>query len=205
MGSTREGRITGSQIDWTRIDDWTERLIAERPEAIQHVFAEAGAETPEVVWNPTCDQVPTAPLKFLAARWSACPEGAALPSVGSIDALELEPALGHIILLDPVESGRDFRFRLYGTAIVAVSGFDLSRRLLSQHPASGYVVEFTVAATRAALRRRLPLYTTRRPVGAQDTRKWLRLAIPFADAAGTVARLLVGTVALRSDGALIAR
>jgi hypothetical protein len=168
------------------------------------VFVEQGAEAPEAIWNPTPDQVPTTPLKFLAARWSARDPAVPLPGVASIDALDLQPALGHIILLDPVDGGRDFRFRVYGTAIVAVSGFDLSRRLLSEHPASGYVVEFTIAATRAAMRRRLPLFSTRRPVGAQDTRKWLRLAIPFADAAGAVARLLVGTVALRTTGQLIA-
>lgn len=194
----RGGRIGDPRTDWTRIEDWTALLLADQPQAIQRVFVEAGADAPEVVWNPTADQVPTRPLKFLATRWSG--RDAALPATASIDALELQPALGHIILLDPLDGGRDFRVRLFGSAIAGISGFDLGGRRLSEHPASGYVVEFTVAATRAALRRRLPLFSSRRPVGAQDTRRWLRLAIPFAGDDGTVTRLLVGTVALRNDG-----
>ncbi len=155
------------------------------------------------MWNPTPDQVPTEPLKFLAARWSGRAADAPLPDVASIDPLDLRPALGHIMLLDPVDDGRDFRFRLYGSAVAAVSGFDFTRRLLSEHPASGYVVEFMVATSRAAFRRRLPMFTTRRPVGAQETRTWLRLAIPFAGGAGTVARLLVGSVALGRAGQVL--
>jgi hypothetical protein len=200
---TSERPISATRLDWNRIDDWTERLVSDEPETILRVFAKHGSSHPDVLWNPTAEQVPTPPLKFLAARWSGLASGASLPAVASIDALELKPALGYIILLDPIDDGRDFRVRLFGTSISSVSGFDLSGRLLSDHPASGYVVEFMIAATRAALQRRVPLFTGRRPVGAQDTRRWLRLAIPFADDGGRVGRLLVGTVALGNNDRLI--
>jgi len=147
--------------------------------------------------------MPTRPLRFLAQFWSALTRDGELPHHDKIDPLALQPALGYLMLLDVIEGGMDFRYRLYGSTIANISGFDLTGRLMSEHPASTYVVEFNLAVTRAALRRRTPLYTTRNPLGAQDTKTWPRLALPFSDRDGAVARFLVGTVAIGADGRLV--
>jgi hypothetical protein len=108
--------------------------------------------------------------------------------------------LGRIALLDAVDGGRDFHYRLYGTILARISRFDMTGRLVSQFPASVYAAEFTLAAYRAIVRRRQPLYTERAPVGAEETATWQRIVLPLVDDTGAVARLIAATVAVRGDG-----
>lgn len=195
------------RLDWARIAEWTGHIVAGDLRPIAHAFAMHDAAPPELIWSPRADQMAVPPLRFLAAHWATLTDGATLPSVRRIDALELGPALGYLMLLDPIEptqdGARDFRYRLYGSTVAAISRLDMTGRLLSQHPASAYVGEFGMAAYRAAMVRRQPLYTTRNPVGAEETARWLRLTLPFVDAHGTVIRLLAGTVAGRADGRMV--
>ena len=120
-----------------------------------------------------------------------------------MDPLDLRPALGYVMLLDTVEGGQDFRYRLFGSLIARVSDFDMTGKLLSAHPTSAYVAEFSLAVGRAALRRREPIYTVRRPVGAQDTNLWERLVLPLVDDNDHVTRLMVVATPLDREGTLI--
>jgi hypothetical protein len=203
----RRPAIDVRRLDWARIADWTAHIIAGDLRPIVQAFTAHRADPPEMIWNPRPDQMTAAPLRFLAGHWIRLAGEAALPVVGRIDALELGPALGYLMLLDPVDGplldAQDFRYRLYGSTLAAISRFDMTGRLLSEYPASIYVAEFSMAAYRAVLERRQPLFTARNPVGAEETARWLRLALPFADARGTVIRLLAGTVAVRADGRLV--
>jgi hypothetical protein len=146
----------------------------------------------------------TAPqLRFLRDHWSRLADGGAPPHYRQIDPLAMRPALGYVMLLDAVEGGRDFRYRLYGSLIARVSNLDMTGRLLSDHTASPYVTELGLAVNRAALQRRLPIYTERTPAAAERTIRWQRLALPLVDDAGTVTRLLAGTVPVARDGRII--
>jgi hypothetical protein len=127
----------------------------------------------------------------------------AAPRLLRIDAVELKAALGYMMLLEPVEGGRDFRYRLYGGELARISGFDMTGQCLSDHPVSSYAAEFGIAIYRAAMRRRRPLYTVRHPVGAKVARRWQALALPFVDDAEAVTRLLCATVAVDRDGRMI--
>lgn len=49
-----------------------------------------------------------------------------MPLASEIDALEMRPALGYGMLVEPVDGGADFRDRLYGSNLAAVSGFDMT-------------------------------------------------------------------------------
>jgi hypothetical protein len=107
------------------------------------------------------------------------------------------------MLLDAVGEGHDFRYRLYGSIIASISGFDMTGKLLSEHPSSPYATEFGIATSRAALRRRQPIYTVRSPVGAEQTSSWQRVVLPLVDDSGTVVRLLSGTAPIARDGRVI--
>ena len=72
-------------------------------------------------------------------------------------------------LVDVVDRGADFRSRLFGSKIALVSGFDVTGRLVSQHPASPYIVAFTLAAYRAVLQRGEPMATVHSPPPAVST------------------------------------
>lgn len=190
-------------ICWSRIDEWTDCVGRGDLAPIAKVFMEAGSDRPEAHWNPTPDTLPK-PLAFLVGFWRELARGTP-PHLRHIDALRLKPALGHIMLLDPVDDGRDFRVRLYGTTIARISRLDMTGRLLSEHPASPYTTEYAIAASRAALRRGDPLFTSRKPVAAEYTSRWVRLALAFADDSGAAMRLLVGTVALDRQGRMLAK
>src|SRR3546814_12032099 len=84
----------------------------------------------------------------------------------------MRAALGFVMLLESNDDGRDFRYRLYGSTIARISGFEMTGRLMSSHPASAYAVEFAIASTRACVRRRQPLFTARQPAAAARTRRW---------------------------------
>ena len=187
-------------LDWARIADWTQRIIDGDLVPIARVFADHGAAAPEITWDPAPDQPSAPPLRFLLEHWGAVTRGIELPLARKINPFELAPALGYVMKLEPVEGGRDFRYRLYGSRLIRISGFDMTGKVLSEHPASGCAIEFAIAVYRAAMRRRHPLYTTRHPLGAKFTRRWHRLVLPYADASGSVTRLLCGTVAIGADG-----
>ncbi len=176
--------------------------MSEDLDGIAEVFVEHGAGAPIVIWKPRGEQLRSEPPRHLLAHWSSLAKAPRLPEIQQMDPLDLRPALGYVLLLDVVEGGQDFRYRLFGSAIGSVSGFDMTGKLLSEHPASAYVTEFSLAVGRAAVRRREPIYTLRRPVGAQDTSLWERLVLPLVDD-DRVVRLLVVSTPLDLDGKLI--
>ncbi len=189
-------------LNWPRIDEWTSLVLGDDIAAIAAVFQQHGAGTPEAVRNPTPEQIPPGPLRFLAMHWQTIAAGS-LPHLSEIDPFKLRPALGYLMVLEPIEGGCDFRYRLYGSAIARISGFDMTARRASEHPASAYVSEFGIAVYRATLTARMPIYTTRRPVGAELAMRWHRLTLPFVDDSGTPARILAGTAAIDPGGRLV--
>lgn len=48
------------------------------------------------------------------------------------DALDLGPWLGNILILDVIDGGKDFRYRLIGTRIVSASNRELTGSLVSE-------------------------------------------------------------------------
>jgi hypothetical protein len=170
---------------------------------IAAVFAADGAPAPELVWNPAVEQASAEPLCFLTSYWHGIAAEGQLPHFKQIDPTELRPALGYVMLLDAVDEGRDFRYRLYGSIIASISGFDMTGKLLSEHPSTAYATEFGIATSRAALRRRQSIYTVRSPVGAEQTTSWQRVVLPLVDDSGAVVRLLAGTAPIARDGRVI--
>lgn len=189
-----------STIDWDRTAALTEGLLRDGLDEIVRVFIAQGAGAPFVVWNPRPEQLRSEPARHVLAHWSSLADGARLPGYRQVDPADLRPALGYVLLLDVLEDGWDFRYRLFGSTISSVSGFDLTGKLLSEHPASAYVAEFSIAVGRAATRRRQPIYSLRHPVGAQDTSLWEQLVLPLADENGHVVRLMVVATPLDRDG-----
>jgi hypothetical protein len=84
--------------------------------------------------------------------------------------------------------------------IASVSGFDMTGKLLSEHPAKSYVTEFGLASYRATVQRGEPVYTERHTVDAVHATRWQRIALPLVGDDGAVARILAGTAPLGRDG-----
>jgi PAS domain len=186
------------------VEAWTEALVSEDLAAMQKSFKSHGAWGPKIAWNPQPENLPHEPMRFLLEHWHRLRGARPMPLARDIDALALRPALGFISLLDIVDGGADFRYRLFGTIPSAVSGFDMTRRLLSQHRASAYMVEYFLATYRAVLRRAEPLCTEHRPPTTIMTNAWHRIALPLGDDSGSITRFLSANIPVGHDGKVIA-
>ena len=196
--------IAATSVDWKRIADWAAAVVAGDAEPIAAEFARAGGAAPELMWDPPLDSLPEGPLRALAAHWNSLRGNlGVLPHLRQIDPVYLRPALGYVVLLDAIDGGRDFRYRLFGSAIAGVSGFDMTGRLASELPVSPHVAEFVVALHRAVVARRAPLYAARWPIGALKTVSWQRIALPLVDDDNAVVRLVGGVTPVAYAGRLI--
>ena len=186
-------------VDWARAERWTELLLKEQLAELQAVFAAHGARGPSIKWRPTVDELQWQPMKFALDRWTqAATDG--VPTTRLVDPIEFAPALGYLLLVDILDGGHDFTYRLFGSHVSAVSGFDMTRKKLSEHPASVYIREFSIALYRAAIIRREPAWSHYGPAMAVSTAAWERVVLPLTDDAGTVCRFLVATVPISLDG-----
>lgn len=70
-------------------------------------------------------------LSKLYLHWLDHCEGGKLPSRSQFDVIELQPWLGHLMILKPIEGASDFLYKLHGTALVGIVGEDLTGNYLS--------------------------------------------------------------------------
>lgn len=133
-------------------------------------------------------------LPRLLAWWRGRCGEASPPPVTAIDALDLRFILGWLMVIEAIEGGVDFRYRLYGSKIVDVMGWDLTGRKVSD--TFPEVAGFFCDIYRAALQHRHPVLTRHTPPRAVLVAQWERLILPFVGADGQIARFLVGAVVL---------
>ena len=169
------------------------------------MFEANGALAPRVLWQPTSSQIQTPPLRFLLDYWTKLKGDARLPARRSVDLRALAPISGHEGLLDAVDDGRDFRWQRSSAILVAITGEDMTGRLLSEYATAGFhfnyfLLESGLALCRAAYRRGEPVYIERAPAGAIITYGWHSLLLPLADDAGAVGGLLNGVVPIGTAG-----
>jgi hypothetical protein len=176
----------------------TRSLEAGARDEIDRLFREIDSPPPVTRWDPPDDAFEDGPLRFLLGLWRRRSAGGRLPLSRDIDAVELWPALGYVMLLEPIDDGADFRYRVYGTIIAEHSGIEMTGKQVWDVPAPLVAVYF-LATYRAVYRARRPLYahhTTHHDIQIAD---WSRIILPFADDHGRVDRLLVGNLpSLRS-------
>lgn len=190
-------QISDAELD-RLVDEVTDSIIDTRKGDLTALFQRVRSPTmPVVTWEP--DDLALADhsrLAHLHRHWQQQRRGGDLPLSSAIDPLELGPALGYVMLMEPVGGGDDFLYRLYGTAIADRSGLEMTGKRVREVPVPLVAVYF-LASYRAVLMTRRPLYTrhsTHHAIGFDD---WNRLILPFVDVDGRVDRLLVGNVPTR--------
>ena len=68
----------------------------------------------------------------LVAYWESKKEDDRLPARGDIDPIDIPKLLPHIGLIDVIDGGADFRYRLLGTRLNEVFGEDFTGQLVSE-------------------------------------------------------------------------
>lgn len=199
--SNAEAPIEIPGLDGRRVATWAAALVAGEVHELHETFTAKGGAAPDIVWSPAVDRLSAPQLRFLLRYWSDLAGARAMPVAKEIDALEMRPALGYINLLDAIEGGEDFRYRVFGSIIAAVAGYDMTARNVSALKTTPAMVELALATCRAVVRRGEPLLTEHRPPpSAAPTVAWHDLILPLAGADGSVVRLLVGSVPFARDG-----
>jgi hypothetical protein len=199
--SNAEVAAETSALDGRRVAAWAAALTAGEPHGLYDTFTAKGGAAPDIVWDPPVDRLGAPQLRFLLRYWTELAGTRTMPGTREIDALEMRPALGYINLLDVVEGGEDFRYRVFGSVIAAVAGYDMTGRMVSALKTAPYMAEFALATCRAVVQRGEPLLTEYRPPSsAVPTVAWHGLVLPLAGDSGAVARLLIGSVPFSRDG-----
>lgn len=184
-------RLRGSSDpEWDDASLWSlaERLANDDVGACDAMLEALGGPRPVLSWSPSGKTLPEALLSFLMEWWDAARGDAFAPPVEAVDPHFLRPALGHLSLLDIVDDGADFRYRIHGSLTAARSQWEWTGRLVSTIDTP--MRFFFLVNYRAVLRRPEPLFATHSPPVHVRMTAWHRLILPLRHGAA-VNRLLV--------------
>lgn len=121
-------------------------------------------------------------IRAFLAFCEALPRLDGLPRRDAADPIALRPWLGYVMVLEPLDGDRDFRYRMYGSNIAATSGFDMTGRQVSAF--NSPTGRFFLDCYRRCLREQAPLLTRNVAEHASGMVLWERLMVPFRAANG---------------------
>ncbi len=158
---------------------------------VDRFFEANGVVPPVVVWEPTDADTGTSSLGFLTEFWRRGRIGHGWPPESAIDPVDLRPALGSLLVCEPLEDLSDFRIRLYGSRLALDMGRDLTGSHVSDIDPGSYISSFYLACYRAVALRGVALFTRHTPSKTSFASEISRLMLPFGPAE-RVTRILVG-------------
>ncbi len=158
--------------------------------SVETLFRSHGLEQPHLLWDPSPDEIPVDVLRKLLLHWQGLRQGDGLPNMSRIDPVEFRSMLPHINLLEVIDGGRDFRYRVFSTTLADRLDVEFTGRLISE--VGLFSAPFFTLTYRESLARRLPLLTVHTPPQEISVSQWTRLVLPLQDDAGEVARFITG-------------
>ncbi len=170
----------------------SEAIEYDDPITIENIFRAAGFSPPMIKWDPKPEEIEIEELRFLLNYWLGLKHGDAIPHLSKVDALDLAPCLGYLMVLDIGED--EFTYRVYGSKIARTSGFDLTGKTVSSITSHSFIPTFFNACYRAARNRQIPVLTRHQTPVEVSVYSWTRLILPLVDDSGRIARFLAGNV-----------
>ncbi len=168
-----------------------ESLMAADAGPVDAFFRTHGIGAPSLVWGPSGGDMASRTFDFLIDFWQRGRGERAWPPEDLIDPVELRPALGNLLVCEPLADLSDFRIRLYGSRLALEMGRDLTGSYISDVDPGSYISSFYLACYRAVVIRGMPLFTRHLPSSRSFAADIKRLLLPFGPADG-VNRVLVG-------------
>lgn len=181
---------TGFQI----AAEMREALLEDRLGDVNSVFLSHEAHPPKLCWDPVPETVGDERLRQLLSYWLEKKGAAPAAPMRRIDPAEMRFILGYLMILEVIDGGADFRYRLYGSLIAERFGRDVTGQTVRAFGDSEYIVNFFLATYQTVIERATPLLTTHFPRPGSQTASWTRLILPLSDESGAIARLLVGQI-----------
>jgi len=137
--------------------------------------------------------VPTNPkLLDFYALWRGKCSGGRLPARTDFTLEDLRPYIGRIAILDVIDGGRDFRFRLYGTQIAEEYKGEMTGKSVTAFRANFFAA--IVPGYRRAVETRQPHYDAPEIDDALMLYKWERLVVPLASDGTTIDMIMVCSI-----------
>ncbi len=146
------------------------------------------------------EQVDAPLLNELVAYWDAKRAGRMAPRRSDIDPAELQAHLPRLFLLDVLDAGADFRYRLIGTAIIQGMGRDSTgRRMSDLHADQPAVLKTLLERFRRVVAEKRPVFVRGRVfwVADREHRRFVSAAMPLSDDGATVNMILCEMSLLR--------
>ncbi len=175
----------------------TTDLVAGTTASAARLVVDNGGRPPVSIWWPRPAELELPQLAFLLRYWEGLPRqtNAPGPHLKLIDPLDMREALGFVALIDIVDGGADFLYRVDGTRIAERYGADLTGRRTSETDKGSYAAAFLVAIYRAALKRAEPVFSEHYPSPRSSTAKWSRIVLPLTGDSGRIEHFLAGIIA----------
>lgn len=144
------------------------------------------------------DDVPFQPsddrLIALYRQWRAKQREGRLPARADFSLDELRPLMGRLAILDVVDGGADFRFRLYGSRIAAAYRGEMTGKSIREYRSHFYAK--IAPGYREVVATRTPRYDEMQVDDEMMLYRWERLVLPLATDGATVDMLLVASITL---------
>lgn len=156
--------------------------------SINAFFHDNEVDEPIIQWGSEIGDLELSAMEHLKSYWHDISSRYGLPPSRYILPEALRPALGRILVLEPMADLSDFRYRLYGTVLASRMRRDFTGTLVSQFEDS-YISGFYLATYRAVCERQEMLYTCHFPSARSYATKFQRLILPFGEN-GTVNRIV---------------
>lgn len=181
-------------MDRVRVDQIAREVAAGSFQSLKRMFNAEGIREPELRWDPDPSHLGSEQHRFILGYWKDMARGPSYPLQKQLRPEELGPVLGNLILLDVIDDGWDYRYRLHGSLIADRFGVDLTGLLTSQYPFETWA-KFFLIKYRAILATGRPLYSSHWAPSQIAATHWERLTLPLEDGTGKVTRLLIAVVA----------
>ena len=140
------------------------------------------------------DDIPDPRLRGLFEYWESRRYGRDMPLRPDIDVLDLGPWLGNLMLIDVLDDGREFRYRVYGSILAQYYGRDLTGKTTEEvRPEARDLVR---QEYRAVLADRLPSLVQRDRQVKHRTMRVAKLVLPLSSDGAALDMLLVGSYPL---------
>jgi hypothetical protein len=153
-----------------------------------------------IVWQPSDGDLADRRQVMVLDYWQALPKTDGIADTLKVEVERLVPALGYLMLLEAEDAGKRYRYRVYGSEIASVTGFDMTGKRIEETPTTAATLCFLLATYMAVYERRTPLYTAHKAPSDITTNHWHRLLLPLGQD-GAVRRILVCMVPVQSDPA----
>ena len=131
-------------------------------------------------------------------HWHGLSGGSDIPHYRRIDPVEIPSLLGYLAIVEVLDGGTNYRYRLYGADIVRHTGIEMTGRttadLVDRAKVAPFIPMFFAALNTRTLYDRAPWYSEHQPPAHISQLYWHRLALPLVDDQGAVTRLLLSIV-----------